>query len=199
MIRTIVLDFGNVIGHFDHAIACAALALQSPLGPDDIRAAVHDGPLEDAFERGDLTSDQFVREAVKAIKYRGGDAEFVAAYSDIFTANDAVCAVLPALARKYRLVLASNTNPLHARQFRRQFREAMGFFTALGLSFEAKARKPEPAFFRYVQGMTAARPQECLFFDDIIDNVEAARAIGWNAHVYTPDLDLRHVVASYND
>lgn len=48
-------------------------------------------------------------------------------------------------------------------------------------SHEIRARKPEAPAFEYVERTTGTRPEQIVFFDDLADNVEAARARGWTA------------------
>ena len=89
-------------------------------------------------------------------------------------------------------MLASNTNVLHAGQFRRQIADTLAHFHALGVSYEAGAGKPHPPFFAHCQTLAAGPPTGCLFIDDIAVNVEAARAFGWRAIRVQ---DVRRVIA----
>lgn len=57
-------------------------------------------------------------------------------------------------------------------------------FAALVFSCEIGALKPDPAAYRAVPGSDGP----VLFFDDRPVNVDGARAVGWDAHVWTgPD------------
>jgi HAD superfamily hydrolase (TIGR01509 family) len=42
--------------------------------------------------------------------------------------------------------------------------------------------KPDEKIFRAFEAATAHGPSQILFFDDLADNVEAAKAAGWHAH-----------------
>jgi putative hydrolase of the HAD superfamily len=44
--------------------------------------------------------------------------------------------------------------------------------------------KPDPAIFAHADAVYGTRPCDVLFFDDRPDNVAAARAHGWDAHVW---------------
>jgi putative hydrolase of the HAD superfamily len=44
--------------------------------------------------------------------------------------------------------------------------------------------KPEPAIYRLCLERLGARPEECLFLDDMPANIEAARALGIYAHLF---------------
>src|SRR5262249_55164163 len=105
--------------------------------------------------------------------------------------NRELIALLPLLKSRYRLLLGSNTNELHTRQFRRQFEQALQHFDALVFSHEIGARKPVQAFFEHCQRHAGCSPKACLFIDDMPANVSGAEAWGWNAFVYRGMDDLR--------
>jgi FMN phosphatase YigB (HAD superfamily) len=194
-IRTIIFDFGNVIGFFDHRLAVVRLARHSPLAADAIHGILFGGSLEDDYEAGRIDTGTFLQRLRDACQLRCTDEELTRAYSDIFWPNLEVCELLPVLARRYRLVLASNTTPLHTAHFLRQFAEPLRPFAALGLSHDAGARKPHRAFYDYIQGLAQAAPAECLFIDDLPANVEGGRAVGWHTHRYRDAGELRQRLA----
>jgi putative hydrolase of the HAD superfamily len=47
--------------------------------------------------------------------------------------------------------------------------------------------KPDPAIYRRFEAEMGAAPETILFFDDLLANVDAARACGWHAEQITPD------------
>jgi putative hydrolase of the HAD superfamily len=192
MIKTIVFDFGNVIGFFSHRLASERLARYSDLSVDEIDAILWDSPLEDEYEAGQISTAEFVRKVREMCRLHCPDDVLCAAYADIFqAANPEVVALLPRLKPRYHLLLASNTNQLHARQFLNQFADCLGYFEALVLSHEAGARKPAAAFFEHCQRQVHCTPEECVFIDDLPANVAGARDHGWHGIVYTNAADLR--------
>ena len=191
MIKTIVFDFGKVIGFFDHRRATDYLARHCDLTSEAILASMLATDLEDAYESGRLTSEEFLRHVRQLCGVRCGDEEMGRAYADIFWPNEPVCALIPQLRPQYRLLLGSNTTELHALQFKRQFAEVFRYFDHLVLSFEVGVRKPRAGFFEYCLRLAACEPAECLFIDDLPANVAGARALGWHGIVYTSTEDLR--------
>ncbi len=183
--HTLFFDFGNVIGFFDHRIAVRQFTRDCDLDEDACFAAIYDVASENDFEAGRISGEEFIRLSCAAINYRGTSEQFRTAFQDIFRPNPAVCALISQLARRYRLVLASNTNELHAAFFRETFRDVLAHFSALGLSHETGARKPHRRFFEHCQTLAGCPPEECLFIDDLAANVEGARAFGWRAIHYT--------------
>jgi putative hydrolase of the HAD superfamily len=191
LIRTIVFDFGNVIGFFDHRLTLERLTAHTDLSADAMRAAFYGADLEDAYEAGRLSTPLFLQRLREIGKLRCTADYLAAAWADIFRPNPDVCALLPHLKSRYRLLLGSNTNELHSRQFRRQFAEHLGHFDALVLSHEIGVRKPRAGFFQHCQRLAGCASGECLFIDDLPANVAGARALGWHGVVYTGIEDLR--------
>jgi putative hydrolase of the HAD superfamily len=190
MIQTIVFDFGNVIGFFDYGLTAERLARHSHLSADDIRRFIYGGELEDAYESGRITSAEFLRRVRTGCGLTCPDEVLTPTFADMFWPNEPVCALVPRLRPRYKLLLGSNTNELHARHFLRQFADTMRHFDGLVLSHEVGARKPRPEFFRYAQRLADCAPEECLFIDDLPANVAGARALGWQGLVYSPGADL---------
>src|SRR5262249_37292857 len=124
------------------------------------------------------------------------DAEFLAAFVDIFTPNAELCELVPRLTPRFKLLLASNTNEAHSRHYRHQFHETLKHFDALVLSQEAGVRKPRLPYYEAVVRAAGCDPAECLFIDDLAPNVLAARAAGLNAVHYLGFADLRQRLAA---
>jgi putative hydrolase of the HAD superfamily len=64
-------------------------------------------------------------------------------------------------------------------------------FDVLVWSYQLGIAKPDPAIYRYTLVQLGARPEETLFIDDKIANVEAARALGIQALLYISVEQLR--------
>ena len=183
-VQTIVFDFGNVLGYFDHRRAARLLVPHSDLSEDVLYHHITDPELEDAYEAGRLTSAEFLSRLRASTQTRCSDEVLGASYGDIFTPNDAVCALVPRLKGRHRLLLGSNTTELHARKFTQQFADTLGHFDALVMSFAVGVRKPKAAFFEHCQRLANCSAAECLFIDDLPANVAGTRACGWQGLVY---------------
>jgi FMN phosphatase YigB (HAD superfamily) len=189
-IKTIVFDFGRVVSFFDHRLTISRLAGHAGLPAAEMHTQLFDGPLEDDYESGRISTSEFLRRVRELCRLTCPDEIIAAAWADIFWPNEEVCALLPRLKPRYRLLLGSNTNELHARQFRDQFADWLRHFDALVLSHEIGVRKPRAGFFEHCLRLAECAPAECLFIDDLAANVAGARACGWQGIVYTnfPDL-----------
>lgn len=189
-ISTVVFDFGNVLSFFSKRKAAQQLALHSDMAADTIEGLVWSGQLEESYEMGLLTTAQLLQELRQQCRLTGTDQQLSRAYADIFEANHDVCSVIPRLRYRYRLLLLSNTNELHYHQFSRQFADTLRCFDALVLSYQVGLRKPHPGIYDHCQKLASSPAEECLFIDDLPDNVAAARDRGWHGLVYRPGDNL---------
>jgi putative hydrolase of the HAD superfamily len=190
-ISTVVFDFGNVLGFFSHRKSAEQVAAFTTLPAETVQAYLYGGRLEEEFESGRLSTPAFTAMVRESCKLSCSDEQFAKAFADMFDPNPDVCALVPQLKPRYRLVLLSNTNDLHYRQFRTQFSEVLGHFDALVLSHEIGARKPSPRVYQACLERAGRPAHECVFIDDLPSNVEAARACGWHGVVYHRERDLR--------
>lgn len=70
----------------------------------------------------------------------------------------------------------------------------LGAFTGLVLSGDARMNKPDARIYRLLCDRYGLAPADCFFIDDSPANVEAARAIGMRAHVFTDAASLLPVL-----
>jgi putative hydrolase of the HAD superfamily len=184
----LIFDFGNVVAHFDYRKACQAISQRLGLSSDallDHLRARGFSPLVQRYESGQIDSATFSRSVCSLLDDEISPGEFATAWSDIFWLNDPVAALIPILRRGgYPLVLGSNTNDLHATQFRRQFAETLAHFDGLVLSYEIGHIKPSAPFYHACAEAARTPPEACVFIDDLPENVEGARAAGLSGLVY---------------
>lgn len=195
----LIYDFGNVLAFFDYARIGAILGRDLGLSGEQFMEKVRaEGftPLLQSYESGRMPAEEFGRAVCGLVGIQLSHEEFAAAFSDIFWLNEPVARLVAELkASGYPLVLGSNTNDLHAAQFRRQFADALAPFDALVLSHEVGHIKPSAPFYLACAEAAGAPPEECVFIDDLPENVAGAHAAGLRGLVFrdVPSLvaDLR--------
>ena len=189
--QAIIFDFGNVVAFFDHGKTLARLEPFTDMSAAQMHAAVYDGRLEDDFESGRIGSAEFCAAFRDLCRLRCDDVALTAAIADIFEPNPEICALIPRLTSRYRLLLGSNTNPLHSRHYLKQFQAILKSFHAIVLSHDIGVRKPAAGFFRHCQKLAGCPAEECLFVDDLAANIEGAKSVGMRGIVYAPGADFK--------
>ena len=114
---------------------------------------------------------------------------FVNIWSDIFSFNEDVIALLPELKKNYKLYLVSNTNSIHKKYGYENY-EFLKLFDEIFLSHEVGFIKPEEEIYREVEKVSGFPSEEHIFIDDILEYVDAAKNIGWDGIQFTGYDDL---------
>jgi glucose-1-phosphatase len=188
--QALIFDFGNVVGFFDHNLTLARLAPHTDMSPEEMFKAVYGARLEDSFEEGRISVATFLSESRKLCRLRCDESFMAWAFADIFEPNPEVCGLISRLKGRYRLLLGSNTNELHSSQFLAQFDDVLCLFDGLVLSCRIQVRKPAAGFFQHCVDLAKFPAEECLFIDDMPENIAGARAAGLHGLVYEPRGDL---------
>lgn len=191
MIRTIISDMGRVILWFDNDVFIRKLAATSRVSEDRIKEAAHwNMDLLTGFDRGAISPGDFYGRIVRGVGSTIGEDEFYAIYNDIFKLNPPALDVLRGQkAAGKTLVLLSNTDIRRFGYIRERFPEML-IFDDYVLSFELGMVKPEPEIYLEAVRRAGCRPDECVFIDDMPENVEAAMKLGMGGIVYRPGTDL---------
>ncbi|MDL5159320.1 HAD-IA family hydrolase [Actinomycetospora termitidis] len=181
----IVLDLGGVLVASDAVMTAVAerLGVSRPA-----LEAVYYGPRE-AYDLGgaDLAYWTAVGAALGATISDGDAAELTAIDATKWADLPAESAEFLAALGDRRTAVLSNA-PAHLARTVRTATWSQRFET-LVFSAEVGLVKPDPAIYAAADRAYGTTPGECTFFDDKPVNVEAARAHGWDAHVWTGPAD----------
>ncbi len=191
MIRTVISDLGRVVLWFDNNIFLRKLADRAGKPFEDVKATVH-GDLEllRRFDAGAVTPRAFFERVTGLVGADISYEAFFEMYNDIFSLNAPAIDVLArAKAAGYKTLLLSNTDPERFSFVRTRFPEIL-FFDDYVLSYELKLLKPDPAIYLAAVRLAGTKPQECVFIDDMEENIAGAVAAGLAGIHYTPATDL---------
>lgn len=195
MIRTVIFDLGGVIVPLDFPRGYSLLAARTGAPVEDVPRRISATGLAARFECGEISSEDFYREFCAELGLRVSFAEFRALWSAIFLPGTNVPdSLLAELKRSRRLVLLSNTNPLHFEMIRETY-AILDHFDAFVLSYEVGVMKPGSRIYQEAIRQARCLPEECFFTDDVAPYVEAARREGMDAVQFTGYEALRREMA----
>jgi FMN phosphatase YigB (HAD superfamily) len=181
VIKTIFFDLGNVIIPFDFKRAYSRLQPLCNYPVTEIPQRMRGTDLVSRFESGAIGSQQFVKEFSAALDLRINYDEFCDLWTSVFLPEPLIQeSLLENLRRRYRLMILSNTNPIHFNMIRENY-PLLGHFGHCVLSYEVGALKPSAEIFRAAVAHAGCAASECFFTDDLAVNVEAARQYGLDA------------------
>jgi putative hydrolase of the HAD superfamily len=93
-------------------------------------------------------------------------------------------------------VISMNNEPKDLNQYRIQKFKLHDFFDAFVSSCEVGMRKPDPGIYLLGLGIAQAKPEECIYFDDRLMLVEAAKKLGIKAYHHTDFESTKKIVES---
>ncbi len=177
-----LFDVGNVILFFDFHKAAEKLAPDCELNALDGYAAVAE--LTPVMERGEISTEEFLSEAIARVGYRGTSGGFRRVLEDIFTPN---AAMLDFIRRRKQegcpLYMLSNTSEIHASFFEKTydiFREFDGHI----YSYEEGCMKPDRQIYQRVVDKLGVDPSGTHYIDDLAENVTAGQNFGFISYLY---------------
>jgi FMN phosphatase YigB (HAD superfamily) len=208
-VRCVVFDLGGVLvrlaGSWTRACEVVGLPVRGTADTEDARAARRGIVI--AHEEGRIDHRMFLEGVVASV----GGTYSVAEVDEIHRAwvlepYPGVEALLHELKRLgVRTGVLSNTNDVH---WREQFHGDRGRPPRLNAPIDHPhgshllgVRKPARAIYDRFASEVSLEPGDLLFFDDLVENVEGARAAGWRAERIDPMADTaiqirRHLAAA---
>ena len=194
-IHLVVFDLGRVLVRicdgWQHACEVAGLrgALKGQF-PDEAYAELHAAMC--SHEVGEIDLDAFARVAAPHLNI--STADFVAMHGVYTRGTYPGAAELLDDLRAAGVATAclSNTNANHWQVMSDRSGRAYVPFDKLDHLFAShllRMRKPEERIYAHVEQVTGVEPERIVFFDDVAENIEAARRRGWHAHPISIDFD----------
>jgi epoxide hydrolase-like predicted phosphatase len=194
-IRAIFFDLGNVLLAFDWKKTYARILQKSTLSSEEMGKRFFQTRYVQ-YELNQVTTDEFFADFKRLLEYQGSKEELQKITTHIFSPIDTHIALARRLKARYRLGIISNTNQAHADFFKAQY-DFLDLFEVKIYSHEARARKPDCRIYDLSLSRMNATASESLFIDDLKENVEAARDLGWRAIHLKKDTDLERELRAF--
>jgi FMN phosphatase YigB (HAD superfamily) len=185
MPKTLLFDLGKVLIPFDFARAYGKMAVLSGLSAEEIRRRLSSSDLFRLFETGGIEPLSFANSVGTLVGYECEFDCFCEIWSSIFSPEPLIPEdFIASLSSRYPLFLVSNTNAIHFEMLRKSF-SPLRWFKGYVLSYEVGAMKPAPEFYAAALKLANSPAEECVFIDDLAENVEGARLAGMDAIQFT--------------
>lgn len=198
--KVLIFDMGGVL--VDLNIEDCKRAFKEYLGYDKIDEIIdpcHQKGIYGDLEEGKLSAEEF-RQIVLSESRPGAQAEDVdrAMWHILVGIEPYKIDLLKSLAESCDLYMLSNNNAICLPRSKQLFAEAGApleeVFRKCYFSFEMHALKPSEAFYKAVMEDIGADPEDMLFIDDSLKNVEGSIQAGLSAVYYEPGTDLEELL-----
>lgn len=185
-IRNVVFDVGNVLFAYRPSAILDALLPQTPHKEFYLSSLVNN-PIWDALDRGDLSAE----EAAHRVSHGQEDASrkksdmllFIDQFADHLDLIEPSKTLFLELSQKMPVYILSNFQSM---PFKRLLAANPFMDEAKGriVSEDVRLAKPEKAIYELLLSQFSLNPQETLFLDDKIENIEACHEVGMNGIVF---------------
>ena len=199
-ITTIIFDFGGVLINLD---LDRCIKQFKALGVQNFEENLSNFGQKGfflQFEKGEIGVPEFCENVRKLAALPLTDQQIIDAWC-LFLVDipDYKIELLLELKKKYRLLLLSNTNPLHidisaVNEFARFGLKVEDVFDKCYYSYEMKMAKPDAEIFEALLTDAGVKPEECLFLDDGQKNIDQATKLGIQSYLVDVKEDLSKLV-----
>jgi FMN phosphatase YigB (HAD superfamily) len=140
-------------------------------------------------ETGEISDAEFFAGLRASLGIGISDAQFLEGWNAIFAGEmPGIAPLLERAAKRLPLYAFSNTNGAHVDHFSAVYADVLGHFREIFLSSAIGLRKPDAAAYDHVVNAIGVPAGRIVFFDDLAENIEGARARGLAAvHVTSPN------------
>jgi len=197
-IDALLFDLGGVLVEYDWERAFAHWAGRCAIPAEHLRGRFTVDDAFERYERGEMSDAEYFAALRSKLGVDLGHDDLRQGWNCIFIGTIAPTVdLLRRLDPGMPLYVFSNTNAAHHSAWSRDYAAALAPFRRVFASHDVGRRKPERAAFERVSDAIGVRAERILFFDDVAENVEGARAAGMQAvHVRSP-ADVAAAVAPW--
>jgi glucose-1-phosphatase len=186
----LLFDLGRVVLDIDFSKTLACWAGYAACEPANLtgRFSSRD-EIYRRHEKGEISDAEFFATLRNLLAIGITDAQFLEGWNAIFAGEmPGIAPLLKRAARRLPLYAFSNTNAAHVEHFSQAYADVLGHFREIFLSSSIGLRKPDAEAYDHVVKAIGVPAHRIVFFDDLAENIDGARARGLTAvHVTSPD------------
>jgi len=190
-IKAIIFDLGKVVFDLSFERVFQSWATSSGGQFDDIKSRFMFDELFDKFERNEVSPEQFRATVSQRLNLKITDQDFDKGWCDLYLGvyND-MDNLLVGLKQNYKLIGLTNTNAIHNKVWTEKYADTLQHFEKIFSSHELATRKPERKIFEIALDHLKSKPEQTLFLDDNLDNINGAKEIGINTILVTSNAQM---------
>jgi epoxide hydrolase-like predicted phosphatase len=184
-IKAIIFDLGGVLLNIDFKKVSNAFKALGVNEFDDLYSQSEVNQLFGDLETGKISEEKFCIEIKKYTPQPVTNNDIINAWNSILLDyRKESIEYLKQLKSKYKVFLLSNTNIIHHKAFNKIFTDTISpesfdsCFHKAYYSYKIGLRKPDATAYQYVLKENGLLPEEALFIDDTLKNIEGAKAAG---------------------
>ena len=199
--KNLLFDFGGVLIDLDINKSFIELSTLLDLDPNEFQNLINDMmPFMKRYEKGEIGSETFIWNVQKLTNKKVDIKSLIEAWNAMLLGwNPAKLDFLSKICKVYPCYLLSNTNELHMEWVMKDLKASHNiidfnqrYFVKTYYSYIIGMRKPDLEIYDFVARNAGIRPEDTLFLDDSLPNIEAAASLGYQVmhHECNASLDF---------
>ncbi|MBQ7191770.1 MAG: HAD family phosphatase [Paludibacteraceae bacterium] len=185
MIHSLLFDLGGVLIDLDVQRSLNAIGALTDRNKrnnyitSDGLLGGHDSHLINLYQTGDISTDDFLQTILRSCRQGVTKEQVIEAwFAMLLGMQERKIQLLHELKQKgYNIYILSNINELHV-DWTMQHCPVLRQMDGLFFSNEIHLAKPDPRCYDYVLQHTDILPQETLYIDDLLPNINAGKQAG---------------------
>ena len=177
--EVVIFDLGGVVFGISLQPVIQSWSESTGMHPQDLAARFRIDSYYERLEVGGISPAQYREHVCDLLGVHLSDEDFDRGWNSIYLdVLPGIEPLLQELRQSSRLVVLTNTNEIHSREWRARYADILTYFEKIFASHEIGARKPDPEAFQIVLDYLDIDPQKVAFIDDNAENVRGAEALG---------------------
>lgn len=175
----LLFDLGRVVLDIDFDKALACWSAYAGVQPDDIAARFVRDEHYQQHERGLIEDAAYFQSLRHSLGISITDDQFMEGWNAIFAGEmPGIVQLLARAAKRLPLYAFSNTNRPHVAYFQDEYADVLKHFREVFVSSSINLRKPDAEAYDHVVQAIGVPASRIVFFDDLPENIDGARARG---------------------
>jgi FMN phosphatase YigB (HAD superfamily) len=197
--KALLFDLGGVVVDIDFARAIRFWEKYSKLDHEALRSRFEfDREYED-HEIGRITANQYFLHIAERLELSATADHVEEGWNSIFVGQiEPTLDLIASVSGKLPCYAFTNTNASHMRTWSEMFPRVVRSFDQIFASHKIGLRKPEVSAFNHICKATGVPAEGFLFFDDLQENVDAARNAGLQAVLVKSPIDVADALGVTN-
>jgi glucose-1-phosphatase len=181
-VKVLLFDLGGVVIKVSFAKVLETWAALSGADSAVLKTRfTFDLPYEQ-HECNEITGSEYFDSLRKSLGIQLTDEQFEKGWNALALGEvPGIKSLLLSAKQHFPVYAFSNINVTHSKYFFSTYTDVLGIFEKVFTSCELRKRKPTREAFEVVAKEIGVSPEEILFFDDLLENVEGARLAGLQA------------------
>ncbi len=194
-VKALLFDLGGVVIDYDFNRVFARWADDSRCSLEAIQSRFAFDHFFEAFERGEIEAKDYFDSLRKRLGIDISDRQFEDGWNTVYIGEiEGVDELLAFAGQKLPIYALTNSNAVHKKVWSTRFGKILSRFRTVFNSSDIGSRKPDPDVFHYVADATGVGLHQMVFYDDLVENIAGAQAVGMNTVHVTSISDIEESV-----